>query len=146
MCDYFRFLKLSLHPDKTKFILFINSNEVGALNININLDFNNNDIIPDAMLLSQLVRVTTESAVPAIKFLGIFIDPQLNFKFHINSIVSKVSKSLFIFRAAKNILSQTALRSVYFAIIHALYPWNPDLELCGTGQSRATLPQTKKCN
>ena len=130
VCDYFRFLKLSLHPDKTKFILFSNSNQARAMDININLDFNNNGTAPDAKLISQLVRVTNESDVPAIKFLGIFIDPQLNFKFHINSIVSKTSKSLFFFRAAKHVLSQKALRAVYFAIIHAHFIYGIQIWSC----------------
>ena len=100
------------------------------MDININLDFNNNGTAPDAKLISQLVRVTNESDVPAIKFLGIFIDPQLNFKFHINSIVSKTSKSLFFFRAAKHVLSQKALRAVYFAIIHAHFIYGIQIWSC----------------
>ena len=40
ICDYFRFLKLSL-PDKTKFILFTKSNEGRNLHFKITSDFNN---------------------------------------------------------------------------------------------------------
>ena len=61
---------------------------------------------------ATLLRETTESKVPAIKFLGIFIDPLRNFKFQINSIVSKVSKSIVII----NNRSQQKVSKVYFLI------------------------------
>jgi hypothetical protein len=32
---------------------------------------------------TKLERATSESIVPAIKFLGAFIDPMLNFKYHV---------------------------------------------------------------
>ena len=99
--DYFRFLKLALHPDKTKFILFTNNKEVRSGNVDIFLNFNNNNDIQDRHLVTKLVRVTCESDVPAIKFLGIFIDPLLSFKYHINSVVGKVSKSLFFYALSK---------------------------------------------
>ena len=99
--DNFRLLKLALHPSKTKFILFTNSNDARASNVSISLNFNNDTEAQDQNLISTLVRVTTESEIPAIKFLGIFIDPLLSFKYHINTIVSKVSKSLYFLRATK---------------------------------------------
>ena len=40
-------------------------------------------------------QVTISSDVPAIKFLGIHIDPQLNFKFHISQLNSKISNALY---------------------------------------------------
>ena len=117
--DHFRFLKLALHPEKTKFILFSNSPEARASNFNIFLNFNNNNDDQNDDLISNLVRITADSEVPAIKFLGIYIDPSLNFKFHIDNIISKISKSLYFFRSAKNFLSQKALKSIYFALIHS---------------------------
>ena len=83
VADFFRSHKLALHPEKTKFILFSNSPEARAQEIKLVLDFNNEDDIQSDALVSCLTRVTVESEVPAIKFLGIFIDPTLNFKFHL---------------------------------------------------------------
>ena len=117
--DNFRLLKLALHPSKTKFILFTNSNDARASNVSISLNFNNDTEAQDQNLISTLVRVTTESEIPAIKFLGIFIDPLLSFKYHINTIVSKVSKSLYFLRATKNVLTPAALKSVYYALVHS---------------------------
>ena len=117
--DFFRAHKLALHPEKTKFLLFTHSSEARARPICLHLDFNNNDILsPNPNLISNLTRVTTDSEVPAIKFLGVFIDPLLNFKFQINSVASKISKAMFFLRAAKNLLSAETLKTVYYAIVH----------------------------
>jgi hypothetical protein len=99
--------------------------------IDIFLDCNNDNAIQSPLLISKLCRVNPESSVPAIKFLGIFIDPQLNFKYHIGTIISKVSKSLFILRSAKNILTFNALKSVYNALIHPHLIYGIQLWSCG---------------
>ena len=83
------------------------------------MNFNNDNDVQNDDLKSNLVRITADSEVPAIKFLGIYIDPSLNFKFHIDNLISKISISLYFFRSAKNFLSQKALKSIYFALIHS---------------------------
>jgi hypothetical protein len=62
--------------------------------------------------------VLPTSVIPAVKFLGVFIDPNLNFKFHINHIVSKISKSLYFLRQSKHFLTPSALQSLYYSLIH----------------------------
>jgi hypothetical protein len=60
---------------------------------------------------------------PKVKFLGVLLDPNLNFRSHINSISSKISNSLYHLRAAKNILSQTALTTLYYSLVHSHHRW-----------------------
>ena len=91
--DFFRSHKLALHPAKTKFILFTNNLEARSSNVKILLNFNNNNCIQSPALISELARITVDSEIPAIKFLGIFIDPHLNFKYHIDYI-NKILRSL----------------------------------------------------
>jgi hypothetical protein len=67
----------------------------------------------------KLEQITTESSCPAIKFLGIYFDPMLNFKYHISRIAKQISSSLYFMRAARNILTEKALKSVYYALIHS---------------------------
>jgi hypothetical protein len=50
---------------------------------------NNNVGHADANLIHPLKRVNADSEVPAIKFLGLFMDESLNFKFHIKDISRK---------------------------------------------------------
>ena len=117
--DYFRFLKLALHPEKTKFILFTNSSDARNSDISISLNFNNDRDVQDKNLIKNLERITSNSEIPAIKFLGIYIDPLLSFKHHISTISSKLSKSLYFLRSVKNILTPSALKSVYYSILHS---------------------------
>ena len=119
MVDHFRFLRLALHPEKTKFILFSNSPEARASSFNIVLNFNNDNDVQNADLTSNLVRITVDSEVPTIKFLGIYIHPSLNFKYHIDNITLKNFKIFVFFCSGKNYLFQKALKSIYFAIIHS---------------------------
>ena len=53
--------------------------------ITINLNFNNegND---DENLIKKLGYINSESDVPAVKFLGIYLDSKLNFEYHIKYI------------------------------------------------------------
>ena len=53
--DYFRFLKLALHPEKTKFILFTNSTDARNRDVSIQLNFNNDNtnIINDTMFITH---------------------------------------------------------------------------------------------
>jgi hypothetical protein len=56
---------------------------------------------------------------PAVKFLGVYFDPQLNFKYHIKRLRNKLSKSLYALRSTKNFLSEKALCQLYFTMIHS---------------------------
>jgi hypothetical protein len=114
---YFRAHKMALHPSKTKFILFTNSKPIEDRDIQIMLN-NNNAGENFADRISRIERVTTASSTPAMKFLGVYFDPKLNFKFHVKQLVSKLSRALFILRSVKTILSPAALRTIYFSVFH----------------------------
>ncbi len=115
---FFRSHKLSLHPSKTKYILFSNSPSAHQTDYNVficnsnNFDQHSTDSFP-------IERINSNSEIPAIKFLGIFIDQKLDFKFHINSLVTKLSKAMYFLRNSKLFLSQSALKSVYYSLIHS---------------------------
>ena len=97
---FFRAHKLSLHPSKTKIMIFSNNNATKNMTANIFLNNNNFDQnLPN--LLTPIEHVHSHSVTPAIKFLGIFIDPELNFKFHISHLTSKISKALYFIRNSK---------------------------------------------
>jgi hypothetical protein len=117
LCTYFRLNKLSLHPDKTKY-LFI-SHQKTHLNVTNTLFINNNN--PgnnDPQKIHQLHLVTTTDKVPAIKYLGVFFDPNLNFKYHISQVSNKLSRALYSLRTVKNLLPAQALKTLYFTLFH----------------------------
>jgi len=82
-----------------------------------------------ADLLHPIENVTSNSQIPAIRYLGVYFDPQLNFKFHISTIVNKISRMLYFYRQAKNVLTLRAKRFLYFSSIHshlifAIHVWS----------------------
>ena len=114
---FFRSHKLSLHPSKTKIMIFSNSPAVKHKTVNIYLNNNNFDQnLPNYITPVDIVQ--SSSVTPAIKFLGIFIDPELNFKFHIAHLTSKISKALYFIRNSKNLLSLWGLKSLYYTLVH----------------------------
>ena len=126
VCEFFRTNKLVLHPDKTKFIIFSRSKIIQ--NVVVVCD-NNNEGQNIAKNISSLARVNNEDSTPAIKFLGVFFDPDLNFKFHISSLRKKLSKSLYALRTVKKTLNQKSLFLLYNSIFHchllyAIHIWS----------------------
>ena len=82
---------------------------------------NNNEGSPtnNAELCTPITYVHPESEVPAVKFLGVFFDPKLNFKFHVQSIKNKISRTLFSIKQAKFFLNYNALLALYTSLIHS---------------------------
>lgn len=70
-------------------------------------------------LISQISHVKAEDDIPAVRFLGVYLDPSLNFNFHAKLIASKLSKSLYILRSVKNILPPKSLKLIYHSLFHS---------------------------
>jgi hypothetical protein len=117
VCKYFRLHKLSLHPDKTKFIIISNSKKVDEVRLPIFINNNNLDQ-NDPSNIHEISRVLATDAVPAIKYLGVYFDTDFSFKYHIQQMSSKISRALFQLRRVKHLLSQKALRTLYFSLVH----------------------------
>ena len=60
-----------LHPDKTKMLLFSTFSKGEGVEIFCN---NNKDLLLDPSLIKQISLVNSTDEIPAVKFLGIFID------------------------------------------------------------------------
>ena len=56
--------------------------------------------------------------VSSIRYLGLIFDSNLNFKSHIDTIASKMSKNVGIMCKVSNFLPRNVLLSIYYAIIH----------------------------
>ena len=52
------------------------------------------------------------------KFLGIYVDENLNWKEHVNLIANRVFKSIGIISKARFYLSMPSLRTLYFALVY----------------------------
>ena len=119
--QWFRANKMLLHPIKTKFTIFHTDPEsIPWDEINIFLDENDPEAhFYDENLKKPISFVNHRSETPAIKFLGIYFDPKLDFKFHIAHLNQKLSRGLFVLRRSKNLLCEKALKSLYYSIFHS---------------------------
>ncbi len=117
--DFFRLNRLSLHPAKTKFILFTLSGNTGGAECNLFINNNNEDDLENNDYITPISRVSCIGTDLSIRFLGLQIDPDLNFKTHTTQIIKKISSALYFLRTAKNFVTEKALKSIYFSLIHS---------------------------
>ena len=119
LSDWFRANKLSLNAKKTNYIIFGNKNKT-CFDLNFHISINGN----------SLERVFNT------KFLGVFVDDALSWKYHVSQISIKVSRNIGILNRVKFLLSQDVLLSLYYTMIH------PHLLYCNIvwgGASQTTL-------
>jgi len=113
---FFRQHKLALHPQKTKYMVFSNSQVVLQREIEIFINFNNSNE-NDPTKLFPLSRAGISEESPAVRFLGVYFDPNLNYKYHIKQVLSKLSRALYMLRASKNLLSTRAKKNYILFLI-----------------------------
>jgi len=117
LCTYFRRNKLSIHPDKTKFLLILHNNIITQPHHTLYINNNNlNENLPQN--ITKLSRVSDTDNLPAIKYLGVYFDQNLNFKCHISHISKKLSYALYALRQEKNFLPPAALKTLYYSLFH----------------------------
>lgn len=57
---------------------------------------------------------------PTIKFLGIYIHDTINWNYHIEYIIPKLSSACYIMRSIKQIMSYNTLKTVYYSYFNAI--------------------------
>jgi hypothetical protein len=117
LCTYFRKNMLSLHPDKTKFLLISPNNLHNNTNLKLFIN-NNNPGENNPARIHELFSVSPSDKIPAIKYLGVYFDSQLNFKFHLSQISKKLSYALYTLRSVKNLLPPHSLKTLYYSLFH----------------------------
>ena len=130
ICTFFRLNKHALHPKKTQYILFSKSTEAKNSNLVLYLNNKNPNADENLTLKIPLVRVYGNEDDRAIKFLGIYIDPYNDYKFHVKSVIKKLSTALYFIRTAKSFMTKKALLFIYYSLF-LVKPniWNSNLEL-----------------
>ena len=125
--SFFTSHKLSLHPEKTKFMLISNTKFEVFPTININYNPTDGPQNPEIIFKMPCIN---EDPKPYAKFLGVLIDPQLSFKAHINSVSKKLSTALYFMRKARNILNERALKFIYYSTFHCHLIYAIQLWIC----------------
>ena len=104
LAEWFRANKLSLNLKKTHFILFGNKSK-SILHSNPGIKIEGNVI----------------ERVSSTKFLGVYLDENLNWKQHALQISMKVSKSIGVLYRIKHILTHDLLQMLYYTLIHPYF-------------------------
>ena len=108
--------QLALNVSKTKVMVF--SSGIRAPDFEFKFNFNSDSVNLDPNLIFNIERIHKQSKVPAFKLLGIYLDEKLSFDYHCKKLRDKIASCQFSINKAKKILSISALKKLYFALIH----------------------------
>ena len=72
-----------LHPDKTKILFFSTNSNGEGVQIICN---SNNDNLANPALIKPLEIISSKDDIPAAKFLGVYFDSSLSFKYQTRSL------------------------------------------------------------
>jgi exonuclease III len=106
--DWFQANKLCLNVKKTKYILFRSS-------------LSNPQLINEHLFINgeEVDRIGNHQKEKSFKFLGIHIDETLSWKYHIQKVCSKISRSNYMISKAKNFLPKSSLKTLYSSLIQS---------------------------
>ena len=112
--------KLTLNVSKTHYIIFRN---VGKT-INVNEDL--------------IVAGTPIKQEKFTKFLGVWLDENLNWSKHIKEISKKIARGLGILSKARNYLDRTTMKTLYYSFVYPYLLYN--IEVWGNAANRYIEP------
>ncbi len=110
---WFTMNHMLLSPEKTKYITF---------------NLRSGAVLQDVILYkciaclcqhTQCNNCAVVSQTDSIKYLGVILDKEINWKKHIQSLKSKLNNVLRYFYFLKDICNQKLLRSLYFSLVHS---------------------------
>jgi hypothetical protein len=123
IATWFRANRMAVNVSKTKYIIFKPKNKKIHINHGEGVIFNNNELVghqdPDKMY--ELGRIHNDNPNindRAYKLLGVWLDENLSFDHHCNTICTKLSQSNYIINKCKHILPKKSLRTLYYSLVH----------------------------
>ena len=125
--------RLAIHPSKTKCMLF---QAAGRADLPSQMD---NFYLPVFLNMNNpgennsdkkvLIKIVPNSDDKTVKVLGIHLDNKLNFKYHVNSIHSKISRGIYTLKQMKNILDGQHLKLLFNSYIKSMVDY-ADIFFC----------------
>ena len=103
--DWFAANKLSLNISKTKFIIFTPPGKPKPNVTNLNIgNF-------------PIERISKTSKIKAYKYVGIWIDDELNWSIHLSKVLGKISAGSYAIARSKHLLPLYARLNIYHALV-----------------------------
>ena len=102
LCNWLKANKISLNCSKTELIIFRHPNK--KLNYDLKIKINGKKLIP----------------TNSVKYLGITLDPHLNWSSHVDSLSSKLNRITGMLAKVRHFVPEHTLRNIYFGIFSSL--------------------------
>ena len=148
MATWFKANRLAVNKTKTKYIIFRNKGKLLNFNLpQLIYDENEPNQPYDPSKVTVLERLHDKHENPncrAYKLLGIYLDEYLSFDFHVNYLLSKLNRSMYCIKMAKNNLNYKGLKSLYFALIHSHLGYCPTVLNCLSTKTKQNCSKFKK--
>jgi hypothetical protein len=143
---WFRANKMAVNVSKTKFIIF----HTRGKNIDPSLKILYDDNEPNCNnpdLIYELERIHNNHATPenrSYKLLGIHLDETLSFDYHTKYLCSKLNKSLYCINKSKNFLTNNALKTLYYSLIHSHLSYCTPILSCASNSNIQSIYKIQK--
>ena len=135
-----KYLKYCLKEDLASLHDWFNSNKL-TLNVNkmVGLLFSPNRTKPKMKIELNSVEIPM---LESVKFLGTWIDQNLNWKIHIDKLILRINSRNGLLKRGKRMLGQHALKVLYYAQIHSIIQYG--IVIWGNMISKAPLNKLQK--
>jgi Reverse transcriptase (RNA-dependent DNA polymerase) len=123
IANWFRANKMAVNVSKMNYIIFKPRGAKIELGDNEGIFYNDNEIGCEQEIskITKLCRVYNENPNAGdrtYKLLGLLLDEHISFDDHCRHTHSKIAQSNFIINRSKNFLPSSALKTLYFSLIH----------------------------
>ena len=109
LCRWLKANKISLNCGKTELIIFRHPNK--QVNYKLKIKINGTKLIPSHQ----------------VKYLGIVLDPHLNWSHHTNGLASKLTRAAGMLAKIRHFVPKNTLRSIYFGIFSSLLTYGSQI-------------------
>ena len=97
--DWFKANKLTLNLEKTEYIFFC----ARPIKVKPTLEIDNVTLRP----------------VESVKFLGLWLDQNLNWNIHVNKLITRIKRNMHLLRTPKHLFNEKSLKLIYHAHIQS---------------------------
>ena len=127
LSNWLKAYKISLNCSKTEYIIFRHPNK--QVNYDLKIKINGKRLVPSK----------------CVKYLGIVLDPHLNWSFHVDSLAPKLTRAAGMLAKIRYYVPENTLRSIYFGIFASLLTYASQVwgQFCNKYISRLQTIQNK---
>ena len=149
IANWFSANQLAVNVSKCKFLVFHKKGKklnFDGESIFYNLNELGKDDIKDNIIpLERIHNDALDTGSQNYKYLGILLDENLTFNYHVDYICKKLSKAMFCLRRAKSVLNKKALITLYYSMFHSHLLYCSNIIGCASNANikRITVMQKK---